>query len=221
MTANRRRAEDGPLVVGVIGRAGSGKSTVAAALAADGARVIDADALGHNVTDEDPDVRAALIADYGPTVYGPGGLDRGIVARSVFRDVAARQRLNRLVHPRILRRIRERIDAWRDEGFRGVIVIDAALLLDWGLERECDLVIAVRAPEAVQLERLERDRGWDRDEARRRLGVQRPDDELAAVADVVLDNTGSREALAGAARAAVRSRLERRSRGSGTDAPAC
>ena len=100
-------------------------------------------------------------------------------------------------------------------------MIDAALLLDWELERECDLVIAVRAPEAVQLERLERDRGWDRDEARRRLAVQRPDDELAAAADVVLDNIGSREALADAARAAVRSRLEHRARGSGSDAPAC
>jgi dephospho-CoA kinase len=221
VTTDRRRVGDGPLVVGVIGRAGSGKSTVAAALAADGARVIDADGLGHQVTNEDREVRAALIADYGSSVYGPDGLDRQMVARAVFRDAAARERLNRLVHPRILRRIRDRVDAWRGEGFRGVIVIDAALLLDWGLERECDLVIAVRAPEAVQLERLERDRGWDRDEARRRLAVQRPDDELAAAADVVLDNIGSREALADAARAAVRSRLEHRARGSGSDTPAC
>ena len=221
MTTHRRGVDGGPLIVGVIGRAGSGKSTVAAALAADGARVIDADVLGHQVTDEDPEVRAALIADYGPSVYGPNGLERRIVARAVFRDAAARERLNRLVHPRILRRIRERVEAWRNEEFRGAIVIDAALLLDWGLERECDLVIAVRAPESVQLERLERDRGWDRDEARRRLGVQRPDDELAAAADVVLDNIGSRESLAEAARSAVRSRLERRARGSGSDAPAC
>src|SRR2546429_4197929 len=103
----RRAPRPGPLVVGLVGRAGSGKSTVARALAAAGARVLDADRIGHAITDGDPDVRAALATEYGPEVYRPDGqLDRKRVAAKVFADPAALGRLNLLVHPRILERLR-------------------------------------------------------------------------------------------------------------------
>lgn len=199
----RAPAGDGLWILGVVGQAGSGKTTVARALERDGATVIDADALGHAVTDDDPEVRAALIAEYGAEVYGPQGLDRARVAARVFRDPEARARLNRLVHPCIVRRIHERVDALRREGRHGIVVIDAALLLDFGLEREVDAVLAVTAPRAAQLERLERQRGWSRDEAERRLAAQRAAESLAEAADAVLDNRGDPAALEQAAREAV------------------
>ena len=205
----RASAVAGPFRVGVVGRAGSGKTTVARALALGGAEVIDADALGHQVTDEDAEVRVALSAEYGADVYGPGGLDRARVAARVFRDPEARARLNQLVHPRILERIRRRFAALERSGFRGIVVVDAALLLDWGLERELDAVIAVTAPEQTQLERLLRSRGWTADEARRRLAVQRDDTRFAAAADVVLDNQGTPDELARAALDAVTGLRER------------
>jgi dephospho-CoA kinase len=199
----RRGAGGGPYRVGIVGRAGSGKTTVARALAADGAEVIDADALGHAVTATDPEVRAALSAEYGADVYGPAGLDRARVAARVFADAAARERLNRLVHPRIVDRIRRRFAALEAAGFRGVVVLDAALLLDWHLERELDAVIAVTTSESSRLERLLRSRGWNAEEARRRLGVQSDDTRFAAAADVVLDNRDTPEALARAALEAI------------------
>jgi dephospho-CoA kinase len=209
----RTRVADGPFVLGLVGRAGSGKSTVAAALAADGARVIEADRIGHEVTDHDPEVRAALVAEYGPAVYrADGTLDRAQVAARVFRDPAARARLDRLTHPRIARRIIERVREWSAEGFRGVVAIDAALMLEWGLERECDAVIAVVAPEAAQVARLVAARGWSEVEARRRLAVQRTDAAFAAAADVTLDNRGDVAALADAARIAVARLREGRAR---------
>jgi dephospho-CoA kinase len=201
-----RRAPDPaqPFVLGVVGRAGSGKSTVAAALAADGARVIEADRIGHQVTDHDPEVRAALIAEYGPGVYrGDGALDRAQVAARVFRDRAARDRLDRLTHPRIRRRITEEIRRLAEGGFRGVVVVDAALMLEWGLERECHAVLAVVAPEPTQIARLVRARGWSEEEARRRLAAQRSNEAFAAAADVTLENRGTEAELARAARAAV------------------
>src|SRR6185503_1356355 len=131
------------------------------------------------------------------------GLDRARVAERVFRDVEARERLNRWVHPRILERMQRRLDDLERSGFEGTVVVDAALLLDWGFERSLDAVIAVVAPEDAQLERLRRSRGWTTDESRRRLAVQRDDAAFAAAADVVLDNRGTPEALASAARDAV------------------
>ena len=203
-SARRGAADDGLFIIGLVGRAGSGKSAVADILAADGATVIEADLVGHEVTDRDPEVRAALAREYGDDIYRPDGrLDRARVAASVFRDPAARARLDRLVHPRLVARIEERLEGLRARGPRGVVVLDAALLLEWGLERGCDAVIAVTAPQAEQVRRLTCGRGWTEGEARGRLMAQRTDEAFSAAADVTLENTGSIEDLARGARAAV------------------
>jgi dephospho-CoA kinase len=76
-------------------------------------------------------------------------------------------------------------------------------MLDWGLERACDAVLAVTALETLQVERLRKARGWSADEARRRLAVQRSNDAFALAADVTIENQGTPEELVAAARAAV------------------
>ena len=201
----RPRSADGLFIVGLVGRAGSGKSTVAQALAGEGATVIEADRIGHEVTDHDPQVRATLEREYGAGVYRPdGALDRARVAARVFTDAEARARLDELVHPRILAAIRERLARLRAEGARGVVVIDAALMLKWGLERECDAVLAVTAPEPDQVRRLMSARGWTESEARARLAAQWPDERYAAAGDWTIENRGSTEALRDAAHEALR-----------------
>lgn len=187
----RTDRDDGLFIVGLVGRTGSGKSTLAAMLAEGGAPILSGDAIGHEVTDRDPEVRAALIDDYGPDVYrADGTLDRRRVGERVFTDPAARTRLDRLVHPKIVGRIRERLDALSAAGHRGLVILDAALLLEWRLEAWCDLVIAVTAPEEDQIARLRESRGWSREEAVSRLAVQRSNEEFAAAADVVVRNAG-------------------------------
>jgi len=148
-------------------------------------------------------VRAALATEYGADVYGPAGLDRARVAAVVFRDAAARDRLNRLVHPRIVARIHRELDALRARGFRGTVVVDAALLLDWGFERECDAVLAVDAPRDSQVARLVAARGWTPADVARRLDAQRPPEWFAARADVTLVNDGTPERMERAALEAV------------------
>src|SRR5262245_10835026 len=107
----RAHAGDGLFILGLVGRAGSGKSTVARALVADGAALIDADEIGHQVTDHDPEVRGALASEYGADIYDADGrLDRRRVAARVFSDPAARARLDALVHPRILERAWEAME---------------------------------------------------------------------------------------------------------------
>jgi dephospho-CoA kinase len=214
-TSKPRRppADDGLLIVGLVGRAGSGKSSVARALAARGARVLDADRLGHEVTDRDPDVRAALLAEYGPAVYlDDGSLNRRLVAAIVFSSPDALASLNRLVHPRILQRLRSQLAALAGEGFRGPVIVDAALMLDWAFERECDAVLAVIAPEADQVARLVAARHWSEEETRRRLATQRPNAGFAAAADEVIDNHGTEAELVAAAGAALERLLAAKSR---------
>ena len=204
----RARGADPLWIVGLVGRAGSGKSTVASAFRERGFPVLDADRIGHEVTDGDPTVRAALAAEYGPDVYREdGALDRARVAAKVFADPSARARLDALVHPRILAILRARIAALRDGGHRGPVIVDAALLLKWGFERECDLVIAVEAPEAELLARLARSRGWSAEAARARLAAQPAPELLAAAADVVLVNGGTERDLVDAALREVAARV--------------
>jgi dephospho-CoA kinase len=203
--AERQRRSAGarrpPFVVAIVGPAGSGKSMLARSLAGPGARVLDADRFGHEITDGDPTVRAALAAEYGPAVYRPdGSLDRARVAARVFSDPSALARLNGLVHPRILARLRAEIAAAAD---LDTVIVDAALLLDWGFERECDAVVAVVAPRALQLERLRRARGWSEEEANRRLSTARTNESFTALADEVVVNDRDEAAGIQAMRAAV------------------
>jgi len=200
--ARRAPSNDGLLIVGLVGRAGSGKTTVARIFKAEGAQLIEADVIGHQVTDTDPQVRAALQAEYGPDVYRPGGsLDRARVAERVFSDRAALARLNALVHPRIVSAILARIEALRADRYRGPVVVDAALMLDWGLERECDVVLAVVAAETQQVMRLMRSRDWSEADARARLATQRTNQEFRAAADEVIENDGDAAMLLAVTRA--------------------
>ena len=210
----RRASTPGTFVLGLVGPAGGGKSTVARALARDGATVVEADRLGHEVTDRDPAVRAALIAEYGPEVYrADGRLDREQVAARVFQDPAALARLNQLVHPRILDRLRDAVRRFHGTGASGagaLLVIDAALLLDWGFDQECDAVLAVVAPREQSIARLVRARGWSEAQASERLAVARSNDSFAGLADETILNDGREEAAVAAARAAVARLMARR-----------
>ena len=204
MRPRRVHAGDGLFILGLVGRAGSGKSAVARAIVADGGALIDADAIGHQVTDGDPEVRRALSAEYGDDVYREDGtLDRRRVADRVFSDPEARARLDALVHPRILARAWEELNRLRLTGHRGVVVLDSALLLHWGMERSCDAVLAVDTPESERVVRLVRSRNWSEEQARAVLAVQRPAQWFRDAADLTIDNTGDLAELERAARAAV------------------
>jgi dephospho-CoA kinase len=184
-------------VIGLTGGIASGKSTVAAVLRELGAHVISADEVAREVVAPGSEALAEIAAAFGPEVLRPDGtLDRRAVAERVFRDAEARRTLNAITHPRIRRRIAERVAEVGARAPDAIVVVDLPLLLDTA-PRDAyalDGVVVVYADEAVQVARLAARDGLAVQEARRRLGAQRPVREKLAEATWVIDNSGPREA---------------------------
>jgi dephospho-CoA kinase len=181
------------LSIGLTGGIGSGKSTVSALLAERGAVIIDADRIAREVVEPGTPGMAAVVAAFGEGVVGPdGGLDRPALAAVVFVDPEARARLDGIVHPLVRARAAEVAAAAPPDA---VLVHDIPLLVETGQAGRYDLVLVVRADLDARLARLVV-RGMTEDDARARIAAQATDEQRAAVADVVLDNSGTREELA-------------------------
>jgi dephospho-CoA kinase len=187
----RQIAADGVWVIGVTGGASSGKSTLVSIFKQSGARVASADRIGHQVLD-DPEVRERLVEIFGPGVLdGGGAVDRRSLGRLVFSDSGSLARLNDVSHPRLLRRLREEVAAPAADGFRGLVVLEAALLVEWDLGEWCDRVIAVTAPREQRLERVMSQHALSPEEAADRLNRQLSDEVRVRYADHALTNEGS------------------------------
>ena len=179
------------LRIGVTGPMASGKSTVARRFAEHGAVLIEGDALGWEVLRE-PAVRDKLAAAFGPGVLGPeGDIDRSALGRLVFSDPAAMARLDDIVQPPLLARVRRALG----ESSAPVVVLDAALLTRWGLEPDLDGVVEVAAPAEVRAGRLVAARGFTQAEARARVAGQHLPPARGAKRHWSIDNDGDTEAL--------------------------
>jgi dephospho-CoA kinase len=185
------------LRVGLTGGIGSGKSTVSARLAERGAVILDADQAARAVVEPGTPGLAAIVEAFGPGVLTlDGQLDRAKLASIVFANEAALAKLNAITHPLIHEHIRAAEEAAiRAGGDDTVLVHDVALLAEWGRAKEFDLVIVVDVPADTQLERLTGQRGMTEEQARARMAAQAAREQRLAVADIVIDNSGSREDL--------------------------
>jgi dephospho-CoA kinase len=182
-------------VVGLLGGIASGKSTLAAELAACGAEVVDADALAHLCL-ERPDIRGRVKARFGAGVLAAdGSIDRKALAAVAFADAGDRRDLEAIVHPCVRREIEARLAARGP----GLLVLDVPLLEESGLAEVCDATIFLEAPLRARLARAA-SRGWSAQELRRREASQTPPEAKKARADFVLRNEGPRARLRLAAR---------------------
>jgi dephospho-CoA kinase len=181
------------LNIGLTGGIGSGKSTVSALLAERGAVIVDADRIAREVVEPGTPGLAGVVSAFGDGVVGPdGGLDRPALAAVVFADAEARARLDGIVHPLVRARAAEVVAAAPPDA---VLVHDIPLLVETGQAGRYELVLVVQADLDTRVARLVA-RGMTEDDARARIAAQATDEQRAAVADVVLDNSGTREELA-------------------------
>jgi len=182
-----------PMVIGITGLIGSGKSTAARILKSLGAAVIDADKIGRQVVDRNPELLAKLVRRFGQAILSRGGkLNRKKLATLAFDSGTARQKLDRAVHPYLLKELKKQLRIHK--GKRDLIVIDAALLLNWNLDRVIDLVIMIHASEKDRLARLAK-RGISNRDARARQKQQMSYAEQRSRVDYVVMNNGTERQL--------------------------
>jgi len=177
------------LRVGLTGGIGAGKSEVSRRLSAQGAILIDADAIAREVVAPGTAGLGAVTEMFGTNVLrADGSLNREALGEIVFADPAKLEALNKIVHPLVGKRMAE---LERGAEPDAIVVHDVPLLAENGLAAGYDLVIVVDAPEPLQLDRITRQRGMSAEQARARMAAQASRDKRLAVADLVVDNSGS------------------------------
>lgn len=177
-----------PLLIGITGNIGTGKSTVARMLASLGAEVIDADKVAHEVMRAGTPAHAQIVETFGPQVLGPDGeVDRARLGSIVFANPELLARLEAIVHPATLQAIARRIGATSAD----VVVVEAIKLIESCLASACDNVWVTTCRPRQQVYRIMGGRGLSRAEAWERLRAQPPQEVKIARADVVVDTSGS------------------------------
>lgn len=179
-------------LVALTGGIASGKSTIARRLAEHGAVVVDADALVRELQAPGQPVLAAIAAEFGPEVLTvDGALDRAALGAVVFGDRERLARLNAIVHPAVKEESQRRFRAALDAEPRTVVVYDVPLLAEARGAGEWDRVVVAHAPADIRRRRLVEQRGMTEADAAARIANQAGDDERLALADVVIDTSGT------------------------------
>lgn len=176
-----------PFVLGLTGSIGMGKSTVAAMIARCGVPVFDADATVRAMQGPKGALIGAIEAAF-PGTTGPDGLNRTAMAAQVFGDDQALARLESIVHPAV-KQAREKFLA--DHAQAELVVFDVPLLFEKGVRSEVDAVLVVSAPEAVQRARVLSREGMNPARFDAIVALQMPDAQKRALADYVIETTGT------------------------------
>ena len=185
------------LRVGLTGGIGSGKSEVSRRLAARGASIIDADLAARDVVQPGTPGLGEIATVFGPRVLRPdGSLDREQLGQLVFADPGLRAKLNAIVHPLVHERMRQlEQQAIAAAGPAAIIVHDVPLLAENGLGRGFDTVLVVDAPDDQRVQRLTATRGMTAAHAQDRMAAQASRQQRLAIADIVIDNSGTLDDL--------------------------
>jgi dephospho-CoA kinase len=188
--ASRRRA----IVVGITGGIASGKTVLARELGKRGALVLDADEVGREVVESSPQILAAVREAFGDGVFdAEGRLLRRRLGDRVFADAESLARLNAIVRPALVREVRRRVDHFRRSSPGRVLVVDAALLVEWGARDWVDYLVTVEAEPDRQVARVRARDGSSEGEARNRVVSQLDPARRRDAADEVLRNDGTLE----------------------------
>ncbi|MCK9594458.1 MAG: dephospho-CoA kinase [Candidatus Omnitrophica bacterium] len=187
----REPKENKKIVLGLTGGFGTGKSTVAGILAGYGAGVIDADKINHSLIAPGTLVYKKILKAFGRDILknNNGAIDRGKLGGIVFSDPKALKRLCGITHPAVIREVKRRVKSAKND----VVVVDAPLLIEAGLDKLVDKIIVVALSRGRQLKRLAQKTSLSRPEILKRIGAQLSLKSKVRLADFVIDNSGTIE----------------------------
>ena len=179
-------------IIGILGGLGSGKSTVAGIFGENGCAVVDADAIAHEML-EKVDVKEQIRVAFGGEVFSGENVDRKKLAEAVFADIGNTERINAIIHPKVLLEIDKLIDIYsRDSNIRA-IVLDVPLLLEVGWENKCDSLIFVECNSEIRAKRA-KNKGLSKENLKKRENFQISLDKKAKLAHyIVHNNSGTKE----------------------------
>lgn len=177
------------MTIGLTGQIGSGKSEAARIFKQWGAVIVDADLIGREVVDNSPQLRRKLAREFGREILDRSGqIKRRQLASLAFATKSSRDKLNRIVHPYLLKELRRRVRAGLKT--HEVVVIDAALLLFWKMDREVDLVLVIHSSRKSRIRRMKK-RGIAPEDTLARERAQLPYEQFRKRADRLILNNGS------------------------------
>lgn len=183
------------LVVGLTGGIGCGKSEVRRRLLNAGFIVLDADTLAKQLAETDPVIITNIKKEFGEGMYdAPGHLQRKALAAIVFNDRKQLEKLNGIIHPRVINTVERQLEAFQQRGEK-IVIVEAALHYEVHWNEAMDVMIVVNAPMATRIARVMQRDGVDETAVRRRMANQLPLEEKAKQADYVIENTGDLAAL--------------------------
>jgi dephospho-CoA kinase len=183
------------MTLGVTGGIGMGKSTVAEILARRGLAVVDTDDLARQVVRPGEPALEQIRSEFGPTVIDVSNeLNREALAGVIFRDEAARKKLEAILHPRIQQLWQGQLAVWKSEG-RAQVAVIIPLLFETGAESEFDTVLCIACSPVTQRQRLN-SRGWTSEQIEQRISAQMPIAEKMSRAHRVVWNEGDLAVLA-------------------------
>lgn len=179
------------LVVGLTGGMASGKSIVSKTLKELGLSIIDADLIAREMVRPNEAGYREIVDHFGGEILNPDQtINRRRLAKIIFSDSRERERLNSLLHPRIVEEIKKRIEDFKERGER-MVIVDAALLIEAGQLSLVDKLIVVAVSPKIQIKRLAQREHLTAEEASERIATQMPLSEKVKLADHVIDNSGS------------------------------
>lgn len=180
------------MVIGITGGIGSGKTTLARFFQEWGATLIEADRIGWEILDR-REVKRALTSEFGSDILDETGcVDRKLLGEKAFKGPDQLGKLNMIVHPSLLKALKKAIDLQAEKSM--LVVVDAALIVEWGIADWFDKLILLTCPDSLKVRRLA-ESGIDEDRARRRLARQLKDEERKKYADFIVDNSGDLQDL--------------------------
>ncbi len=180
------------LAIGLTGGTGSGKTEVARILQKRGGIIVSGDRIGKEVVEKNPQVLKKLGKVFGKEILNKNGkLNRRKLGNLVFSSVKNQKKLNRIIHPQLLKELRRKIaQARKTENNGKFLVVDAALITEWGLEKELDMAVLVASPVRLRMQRLVK-QGLTKQETDDRIRRQLSDAQRRKKADYVIENNGS------------------------------